>query len=69
VVKFLFIKTKTIKVTIVINGKVIYGTAQFESVLNSDSNLDNYARINCYLYIPATDIVKPGLETLFIEHH
>ncbi|TEW51511.1 hypothetical protein [Psychromonas algicola] len=32
------------------------------------SDLDNYARISCYLYIPGADINKPGLEALFINH-
>ena len=32
------------------------------------SDLDNYARISCYLYYPDQDITKPGLEALFIDH-
>lgn len=32
------------------------------------SDLDNYARVTCYLYIPGAEITKPGLEALFIDH-
>lgn len=32
------------------------------------SDLDNSARITCYLYIPGADIKNPGIEALFIDH-
>ena len=40
----------------------------FEETCMFPSDLDNYARITCYLYIPGTDIIKPGLEALFVDH-
>ena len=30
-------------------------------------DLDNYARITCYLYIPGTKTLNPGLEAFFIK--
>lgn len=32
------------------------------------SDLDNYARISCYLYTPGVKTRKPGMEVLFIDH-
>lgn len=32
------------------------------------SDLDNYARISCYLYSPNKQTDNPGLEVLFIDH-
>lgn len=31
------------------------------------NDLDNYARITCYLYIPGTKTKNPGMEALFIK--
>ena len=31
------------------------------------SDLDNYARITCYLYIPGTKTMNPGMEAFFIK--
>ena len=31
------------------------------------SDLDNYARITCYLYIPGTKTKNPGMEAFFIK--
>ena len=33
-----------------------------------DGDLDNYARITCYLYQPGVSTSNPGLEALFIDH-
>lgn len=86
----IYLEDKQLKIKRVIDGKLIIGTAAFESALNGDakvlrirfldnsksyeetclwaSDLDNYARISCYLYIPGKDIKKPGFEALFIDH-
>lgn len=86
----IYLEGKDLKVKRVIRGRVVYGVAQFEPVLNGDSkalrirfldknihyeetclwssDLDNYARISCYLYISDANISKPGLEVLFIDH-
>ena len=40
----------------------------YEETCLWNSDLDNYARITCYLYIPGAEIKKPGMEALFIDH-
>lgn len=40
----------------------------FEETCLLRGDLDNYARITCYLYIPGADITNPGLEALFIDN-
>ena len=86
----IYLEENKLKIKRVINGKTIFGLANFETALNGDANvlrirfsemninyeetclfrsdLDNYARISCYLYIPGKTILKPGLETFFINH-
>lgn len=39
----------------------------FEETCLIQSDLDNYARISCYLYQPGVKTDKPGLEAFFIE--
>jgi len=43
--------------------------AAYENTCLVWSDLDNHARISCYLYQPGVKTVNPGLETLFIDHH
>lgn len=33
------------------------------------SDLDNYARITCYLYLPGVKTMNPGMEAFFIKPH
>lgn len=40
----------------------------FEETCLTGSDLDNYARITCYLYQPGMATKNPGLEALFIVH-
>ena len=40
----------------------------YEETCMWSSDLDNYARITCYLYIPGEKITNPGYEALFIDH-
>ena len=41
---------------------------EYEQKCLIGSDLDNYARISCYLYQPTVHTNQPGLEVLFIEH-
>jgi len=41
----------------------------FEETCMVQSDLDNYARITCYLYEPGAPGGNPGLEALFVDHH
>ena len=41
---------------------------EYEETCLWSSDLDNYARITCHLYIPGAEITKPGIEALFIDH-
>jgi len=40
----------------------------YEETCQINSDLDNYARITCYLYRPGLTTKNPGLEAFFIEH-
>jgi len=40
----------------------------YEETCLWSSDLDNYARITCYLYTPGSKIKKPGIEAFFIDH-
>ena len=42
---------------------------QYEETCLLSSDLDNYARISCYLYMPGVKTINPGLEVLFINHN
>jgi len=42
---------------------------EFEETCMIQSDLDNYARITCYLYQPGVRTGNPGLEALFIDHN
>ena len=42
--------------------------AAYENNCLIQSDLDNYARISCYLYQPGVRTLNPGLEVLFIDH-
>jgi hypothetical protein len=44
------------------------GETNFEQTCMVGSDLDNYARISCYLYQPKMHTLKPGLEVLFNDH-
>lgn len=41
----------------------------YEETCLVGSDLDNYARISCYLYMQDGKTRQPGLETLFIKRH
>ncbi len=41
---------------------------KYEETCMIDGDLDNYARITCYLYQPGVKTTNPGLEVLFIDH-
>lgn len=41
---------------------------KFEKTCMVNSDLDNYARMTCYLYKPGVKTTQPGLEALFIVH-
>jgi len=41
----------------------------YEQTCLSQSDLDNYARISCYLYRLDKSTTEPGLEALFHDHH
>jgi hypothetical protein len=51
----------------VLRIRFIEKEVKYEETCLVGSDLDNYARITCYLYIPGSDIAKPGLESLFID--
>ena len=40
---------------------------KYEETCIVAGDLDNYARITCYLYIPGTKTLNPGLEAFFIK--
>ena len=40
----------------------------FEQTCMVGSDLDNHARISCYLYKPGTPTIQPGMEVLFNDH-
>ncbi len=40
----------------------------YEQTCLVNSDLDNYARISCYLYKPGIKTMQPGLEVLFHDH-
>jgi len=40
----------------------------YEQTCMVSSDLDNYARISCYLYEPNVRTKQPGLEVLFNDH-
>lgn len=44
------------------------GKNNFEQTCLVRSDLDNYARISCYLYQPEIHTNNPGLEVLFNDH-
>lgn len=44
------------------------GETVYEKTCLSQSDLDNYARISCYLYRPEESTESPGLEALFYDH-
>lgn len=41
---------------------------KYEETCMIDGDLDNYARITCYLYKPGVRTMNPGLEAFFIYH-
>ncbi|MFC3153315.1 hypothetical protein ACFOEK_19905 [Litoribrevibacter euphylliae] len=41
----------------------------YEETCLISSDLDNYARISCYLYQPYIQTDNPGLEALFYDHN
>lgn|SRR5690554_201290 len=41
---------------------------KYEKTCLSQTDLDNYARLSCYLYQPRKSTKKPGLEALFYDH-
>ena len=43
------------------------GGKDYEETCIVANDLDNYARITCYLYIPGTKTRNPGMEALFIK--
>ena len=43
------------------------GGIDYEETCIVANDLDNYARITCYFYIPGTRTKNPGLEALFIK--
>ncbi len=44
------------------------GEKEYEQTCMVGSDLDNYARISCYLYQPKVRTMQPGLEVLFNDH-
>lgn len=52
----------------VLRIKFFENSINYEETCLWSSDLDNYARVTCYLYLPDTKIAKPGLEALFIDH-
>jgi hypothetical protein len=42
--------------------------AAYEQTCMVGGDLDNYARISCYLYKPNVKTMQPGLEVLFNDH-
>jgi len=44
------------------------GTINYEETCMVGSDLDNNARISCYLYQPKISTMQPGLEVLFNDH-
>lgn len=45
------------------------GEKEYESTCMVGSDLDNYARITCFLYIPGVTTMEPGMEALFINYN
>ncbi len=45
------------------------GGKEYESTCMVGSDLDNYARITCFLYVPGVTTMEPGMEALFINYN
>ena len=43
-------------------------STEYEETCMIDGDLDNYARITCYLYESGVRTSNPGLEVFFIDH-
>lgn len=55
-------KVPVLRVRFIENGK------NHEETCLVNSDLDNYARLTCHLYLPSVTTTEPGLEALFIKH-
>jgi len=55
-------ETKALRIRFNDNG------IKYEETCLWSSDLDNYARISCYLYQPGERTINPGLEALFYDH-
>jgi len=54
--------TKVLRVKFDNNGR------SYEKTCLIHGDLDNYARISCYLYLSEGETEQPGLEVLFVDH-
>ncbi len=54
-------KTKVLRIRFKEAGK------EYEETCMIDSDLNNYARMTCYLYRPGVQTRNPGLEAMFID--
>ncbi|TNC85107.1 MAG: hypothetical protein CSH37_08730 [Thalassolituus sp.] len=52
----------------VLRIKFAEGESKYEETCMIGSDLDNNARISCYLYQPKIRTMQPGLEVLFNDH-
>lgn len=52
----------------VLRIKFIENKINYEQTCRVGSDLDNYARITCYLYQPNVETMQPGLEAMFHDH-
>ena len=55
-------ETKVLRVTFDSDGH------PYKSTCLIHGDLDNYARISCYLYLSEGETKQPGLEMLFVDH-
>ena len=54
--------------TKVLRFRYMKASKEYEQTCLWQSDLDNYARISCYLYKPKVHTKHPGLEVLFHDH-
>lgn len=52
----------------VLKFRYMKANKEYEQTCLWQSDLDNYARISCYLYNPKVHTKDPGLEVLFHDH-
>ena len=55
--------------TIVLRIRFIENNTELEETCLFQADLDNYARLSCYLYSPGSKTDRPGMEAYFIKQN